>query len=137
TNLLPSSRTLTKSGAGGLSVNKVRAAALYINGGSVAVLAGRGSSGTSRVGSLTIASGAAMNLADQDLILDYSGGSPRSAIKSALQAGYNAGSWNGTGINSSATAVGNAGRKTALGYAEASDVLTYSNGTASFSGQTL
>src|SRR5207248_6144452 len=41
------------------------------------------------------------------------------------------------GIRSSVAQGGSNGHSTGLGYAEASSVLTYSNGTASFSGQTL
>ena len=67
------------------------------------------------------------------MIVDYSGASPMATIQSLIQLGYNNGSWNGNGINSSsASATFASAHKTALGYAEASEL-----GAASFSGQSV
>jgi hypothetical protein len=90
--------------------------------GSITVATG----GTSviRAAALDLASTAKINLADSDMIVDYTGGSPINSIRSLIQQGFNGGSWNGNGINSSRAATSpNAGEggKTALGFAEASD----------------
>jgi fibronectin-binding autotransporter adhesin len=134
-NLQPTAFALTKSGAGKLTVNNVRAAALTVNAGVVSVLAGRSTARTSKVNGLVVSPGATLDLADQDMIFDYAGGSPAATLRGYLVSGYNLGAWNGPGINSSAAAASAGSR--ALGYAEAVDVLAYSGGTASFSGQTL
>jgi hypothetical protein len=135
-NLQPGTHALTKAGGGALSVNNVRAGALSVNAGTVGVVAGRSAAGTSKVGALTVAPGATLDLADQDLIVDYSGTSPFASIQSAIQSGFNAGSWNGTGIKSSSAATGLNGHATALGYAEASSVGIGSGG-GTFSGQAV
>jgi hypothetical protein len=62
-------------------------------------------------------------------IVDYSGSSPISTVRNQIVSGFNAGQWDGTGINS-ATAAGNS--KFALGYAEASTL-----NVSSFSGQSV
>jgi hypothetical protein len=68
------------------------------------------------------------------IIFDYPTAGPTvySAIRSAIISGFNSGAWNGSGIFSTAAAANNA---TALGYAEASNVLTATGGT--FSGETV
>jgi hypothetical protein len=69
--------------------------------------------------------------ASGQVILDYQGSAtPLSTVKSDLISGRNGGAWNGSGINSSGAAVTFG---TAVGYAEASDVLSSSGGT--FAGQ--
>jgi hypothetical protein len=74
-----------------------------------------------RVPDLTLGAGAALNLKDNALIVDYTGASPIASIRSALTSGYAAGTWTGPGINSSTAA---AATSHALGYAEASDLFT-------------
>lgn len=59
---------LTKLGAGQLAFAELRATSLSINAGQVALLASGG--GVSRVGSLTIASGASLDLGTDALIVD-------------------------------------------------------------------
>jgi hypothetical protein len=69
--------------------------------------------------------------ASGQVIMDYEGGaSPLSTVKGDLISGRNGGAWNGGGINSSGASVTPG---TAVGYAEASDVLSISGGT--FAGQ--
>src|SRR5207248_9970888 len=70
-NLQTSSVTITKSGPGTLAANNMRASMLNIVGGAVSILPGRSNSRTSRLQSLGISPGAALNLNDQDLVLDY------------------------------------------------------------------
>ncbi len=63
-----------------------------------------------------------LDLADNDLVLDYAGASPIAGIIGVLIAGYNGGGWNGaSGIVSSVAALGT---NTAIGYAEATDLFT-------------
>ena len=74
-----------------------------------------------RTPALTLGGGASLDLKDNALIVDYTGGSPLTSIKDALTSGYNSGAWNGAGIDSSVAA---ADSSHALGYAEASDLFT-------------
>jgi hypothetical protein len=62
-------------------------------------------------------SGAQLDLADNTLLVDYSGASPLASVAARLTSGYADGAWNGNGIRSSVAAA-TPGR--ALGYAEAS-----------------
>jgi hypothetical protein len=78
---------------------------------------------------LTLGTGATLNLGDDTLIVDYTGTSPMPAIRSWLASGFNAGAWNGIGIDSSAAALN---PERALGYAEASDL-----GITAFLGQSV
>jgi hypothetical protein len=78
---------------------------------------------------LTLAPNSRLDLADDALILDYTGNSPLSDVQSALAAGFNAGAWNGSMIVSSAAAADGA-QLHALGYAEASSL-----GISSYRGQ--
>jgi hypothetical protein len=85
-----------------------------------------------RVPELTLGAGAALNLKDNALIVDYTGASPIASIRSALTSGHAGGTWSGPGINSSSAAA-NLGH--ALGYAEAGDL--FANFPAPFAGQSV
>jgi len=135
-NLQPSTVGITKSGSGALAVNNVRAGSLTVNAGTVSVLTGRSTAGTSKVGAVTVAAGAALDLGNNDLIVDYTGTSPFSSIQSLIKSGYNGGSWTGNGIRSSSAAAGLNGHTTALGYAEASEAGIGAGG-GTFSGQSV
>jgi T5SS/PEP-CTERM-associated repeat protein len=74
-----------------------------------------------RTGNLTISAGSKLDLADNDLIVDYTGASPASLIRSYLLTGYNGGAWNGSGLVSAAGS-SDASHRTALGYGDASDL---------------
>jgi autotransporter-associated beta strand protein len=89
-----------------------------------------------RVTSLTVNTGGKLDLANNRLIDDYSGGTPITSIRTAIAAGYANGAWTGPGIQSS-SAIANPTR--ALGYADASDVLPFANGATSdtFLGSTV
>jgi len=90
-----------------------------------------GSHSVLRVSSLTLGSGAALDLNDNAMIVDYTDASPLSAVSAMLTSGFNGGSWNGAGImSSSAAAVAGTSSKTAVGITEASNT-----GTTSFQGQ--
>jgi hypothetical protein len=75
-----------------------------------------------------------LDLADTALLVNYTApaASPLVSIRSAIISGNHGGDWTGNGITSSSAA---ANRATALGYAEATDVLTFTGGVASFQGQ--
>jgi hypothetical protein len=82
---------------------------------------------------LLIAPNGVLDLADNAMILDYSGATQLNTIQAHLANGYNGGAWNGTsGIVSSVAA---AGTNTGVGYAEASDI--FSVFPASFAGQSV
>lgn len=83
---------------------------------------------------LQIDAGGILDLTDEDMIVDYTGGSPINTIDGHLTGGYAGNAWNGAGINS-ATAAANASKTTALGFGESSDVLGPDGGV--FSGITV
>jgi hypothetical protein len=115
---------------------------------------------TQRIGQLTIAAGGlatiatgankvltttgiaitgtgALNINDNDVIVDYSGSSsPVDAIGAQVASGYNFGAWNGAGIRSATAAP--TGGLTGVGVAEASAVTGLSGtATALWNGQTI
>jgi autotransporter-associated beta strand protein len=96
---------LRKVGFGLLNVRNVRLSALDVQGGIVRVTPAGAPIGTSRVGSLSVASGAQLDLTNNSLILDYTTSSPQTAIRSLLATGQ---------IDTSA-----GGARGAVGYAEA------------------
>jgi chitinase len=86
---------------------------ITINGGTLSFAT---STGVSIVSSLVVNSGATVNLANNTLLIDYgSGADPIAAIYGYLENGYNNGSWNGPGIDSSAAA---SNSSYALGFAD-------------------
>jgi chitinase len=76
-------------------------------------------------------SGGPFNLGSNGLIVDYSGTTPLSTIRGYLASGFNAGAWNGSGIQSS-SAAGDSTHLHAIGYAEASTL-----GVSNFMGQNV
>jgi len=79
---------------------------------------------------LTIAAGGILDMANNAMIVDYTGPSPLATVGSYLQSGYAAGAWTGNGINSS-TAAGTPGR--GIGYGEATAI----GSPATFLGQPI
>jgi autotransporter-associated beta strand protein len=107
--------------------------ALSVTGNASATLGATGTAsqlGTAalRVTSLTVSTGGKLDLANNRLIDDYTGGTPVASVRAMVAAGYAGGAWTGAGIQSS-TAIANPTR--ALGYADASDVLAFANGATS------
>ncbi len=91
----------------------ISVAALTLNGATLQLGAG---SGASTISSLTLTGNGILNLNNNSLIIDYAGESdPISAVTGYLKTGYNHGSWNGPGIDSSAAA---ADGSYGLGYAD-------------------
>jgi hypothetical protein len=122
--VLPSSGDDTVNlGANGLGIANVsfnatqRLGALNIGTGGAAFVTPGGAT-VLTVTSLDVTGSGVLDLANNALVVDYSGGSPIGRVQSLLKSGYNAGAWNGRGINSS---LSNASTF-ALGYGEASDV---------------
>lgn len=99
-------KAIAKSGLGVLEMRNVRAGTLTVNAGTVAITAGGGTLGTSRVSHLVLDNGTFttghLDLADHSMIVDYVMSSPLSTIQGYLASGYNGGAWNGLGIDSSA-----------------------------------
>jgi hypothetical protein len=76
------------------------------------------SSSTSRLESLSMAGADVIDLADNDLVIDYTGTSPYATIKDAVISAWHHGAWDGYGITTS-----HADALHGLGYAEASDAF--------------
>ncbi len=91
-------KTVTKTGT--LTVT----GPLTLDGGAKLVL---DSGSTSIKGAPTLLAGAMIDVQDNTLMIDYTGmGTVAGAIKAQLTTGYNAGAWNGDGINTSLVAQG-------------------------------
>jgi hypothetical protein len=107
-----SSVNLTKTGAGRLTVNNVRAAGLTINGGTLAIAPNGDSAGASGLGPLTIAGAtdawtATLDFANNDAVIQSSADNKAAdlaRLTNQLKQGYAGGSWNGNGITSSTAA---------------------------------
>jgi hypothetical protein len=98
--------------------------ALNLNGGVASVGANGGRTIVTRA--LSVSGSGKLDLADNALILDYTGTSPAASIRSWISAGRASGGWDGTtGLTSStaAASVGSA-HPTAIGYAEASNLFS-------------
>jgi hypothetical protein len=86
---------------------------------------------------LLLASGAILDLADNDMILDYTGTSPLANVQGLIRTARNGGTWNGTsGITSSSAAAANP-KNTTLGAMEASDFKSIYGASATFDGQAI
>jgi hypothetical protein len=87
------------------------------NGGNLRVTPGANKVVTTTL--LNISGNGQLDLADNDMVVDYSGASQLASVQTWLTNGYNGGAWNGTsGISNSA-----ATPTTGLGFAEASEVF--------------
>jgi hypothetical protein len=82
------------------------------------------------VRSLDVKPDAMLDIADNTVIVDYSGPSPIESIRTALRSGYANGLWNGAGIRSSAMQAG-----MAIGYAESTDL--FGSFPATFGGESI
>jgi hypothetical protein len=116
---LAAGTTLTKSGAGKLTINRLSGAgALRVSAGTLAIAPG---AGVSVVEGLELVSGATLDLANNAMVVNYTGASPLSGVLAAVVAGYAGQTWTGAGINSSTNASDTSGRF-GIGVAEASSV---------------
>jgi hypothetical protein len=140
-DLQTTSAAITKTGAGQLIVNRIRAGSLRIAAGLVKVPADSTSAAVSRVPSLTIDAGAKLDITDNKFIVasaDKTGswsGTSYTGVSGMIQSGRNGGDWSGSGIVTSSAA----GNLTSIGIATAQQVegLASSTDTAIFAGQTV
>jgi hypothetical protein len=104
------------------TANHIKQNSLTVNtAGKVTLFANGSNGGVSTLSTLTINGNGKLDLNDNDMILPYVSASPLATIKGYLATGYNAGNWNGNGLDSTA-ANGSAGKQTALGIGEATDL---------------
>ena len=120
-NTANATAALRKVGAGTLAVKNVRLSTLDVQAGTVRITAAGAPIGTSRVSSLSVASGALLDLTNNSLIYDYTTTSPPSAVIALLAAGQ---------IDTTS-----GGANGAVGYAEASTLFTGATFPQSFAGQ--
>ncbi len=122
--------TVSIAGASNVQARHYRVGTLSVSSATARVAAGGGTLGTSIVNALSLAGTARLDLSDHDLAIDYSGSSVLNSIRASIATGFAGGAWNGVGINSSAAAASTS-PKTALGYAEASQILSPGGGVFS------
>jgi hypothetical protein len=142
-SLQASGRTVTKAGAGSLTVSHLQAASLTIDEGAVRLAVSGGTGRVSLMESLSIAGNAAapaarFDLSDNAVVLDYTDATPAAAIRGQLIAGRGGSglgaTWTGQGITSS-TAAAAEPESRSVGYAENASLPLGPN--ASFRGQTV
>ena len=95
------------------------------NLGRIEIVASGSTPGTVTIGALSMGAAAILDLADNGLVLDYTGASPINTLRMSIISAYNIGTWSGNGIT---TRYGDA-TQSAIGYAESGDVLGPSGGT--------
>jgi hypothetical protein len=120
--------TLTKAGAGSLTLNSVLVREISINGGTVKFVHSGTVERSSQVSSISIAGGAApaatLDLNNQAISINYSGTSPVATVRQQILAGRGGSglgaTWTGQGITSSAAAIANSAdpESRSVGYAE-------------------
>jgi hypothetical protein len=145
-DLQASAVSITKSGPGVLAVNNVRANALAVNEGTVAVLPDTTAAGVSNVGSLSIGASARLDLKRNKLVTNTEVGSfngtAYTGVQGEVQRAYNFGAWDQPGLTTSEENAGqNAGplsNTTTIAVATASQVMFIEpTDTAVFQGQTV
>jgi hypothetical protein len=145
-NLAPSSVAITKAGAGTLAVNNVRAGGLNITTGIVQVTPNGSGTGVSKVGNLTIATGAKLDLTDNKLIVSTPNsagtwdGTKYTGVSGLVQSARGTGNWNGTsGITSSSAATNPNPKLFSIGVVKVADLHTgmADGDTTTFAGQTV
>ncbi|MCS7032944.1 MAG: hypothetical protein NZ561_02995, partial [Phycisphaerae bacterium] len=136
------------TGTASLTVNRIRQGFLNIEDTArIFTVSNGGTAGLSRVETLFFEDFENMgffgrwDLNNNDLVIDSDTATQADEYdrtRRYIKSGFANGSWNGTGLNSSAALAASATPDRAgLGYARAVDVLTFSGGTASFVGQTV
>jgi beta-glucanase (GH16 family) len=106
---------LTKLGAGHLQAAKMDIAGLNVSAGRVTLLNSGAGTVRNAVSSLDVAPGATLDLLANAMVVDHTGASVATSVRGLLITGRGSGTWNATGLTSSAAD----GTHTALGYAEA------------------
>jgi hypothetical protein len=116
--------------AGALFSNTQQIGALTVGDNGTAALSASGNV-VLTTPSLSLSANSTLDVANDTLIVDYTGVSPMDNIRTEIGAGFNGGAWTGPQITSS-TARGDATSRHALGYAEASSL-----GVSQFKGQSV
>jgi hypothetical protein len=109
-----------------------------MTGGTVTTGAAAGGGGFTvfRTGTLALSNAAKFDLGNNRLIVDYAPGqSPAASIRAAILSAKGTGNWAGAGLTSNLLATPANALKNALGFAEASGVLSPTGGT--FAGQNV
>lgn len=125
--------TLSSSGFFNQTAGTTTTQAFAMLGNSTYKLGG----GTLKVATLQLdATKSKLDLANQGMLVDYTGSSPILTIRAYALSGYNGGAWTGTGLTSTTAAANPSTR--AVGFGEAKDVLGLSgNNTATWDGYTV
>ncbi|HWP40683.1 MAG TPA: hypothetical protein VNL70_07130 [Tepidisphaeraceae bacterium] len=138
-DFLDGAGTISVSGNGSFTAERIRHNALLIGGDAQVAIANVGfstiatSKTTSRIRQLRFEQvgstiRGSLDVGQNRLVIDYdSGASPAADIRRYLASGLASGNWNGPGIRSAAAAF-DSSRMTGLGYAEASDMFGPSGG---------
>ena len=131
----PSSSIIVGDGAHVIFTTTQHLGNLTLNGAATASLAAGGGK-LLRVTSLSIGSGATLDLNNNDLIYDYTGTTPQAnVIAGFIHTARAGGAWTGYGLTS--TVAENSGGVTTLGYMEASDYKAIYGANATFDGEAL
>jgi hypothetical protein len=85
---------------------------------------------------LSLSAGATLDLEDNDLILDYTGASQLSAVAALISSARNGGTWDGSGMNSTA-ARNSLTQNVTLGAIEATDFKSVHGSDATFAGHSI
>jgi hypothetical protein len=120
-----------ETGASILFANDTHATGLTLASTAKASIAAHGAAAAHvvTVDALSIAPDATLDIADNQVVVNYTGTSPAATIRARLATGRNGGAWNGPGISTSADADG----KHAVGYSDSGAAVTLrytSNGDA-------
>jgi hypothetical protein len=137
---------LTVNSGAALTINASQhLSALTLAGGSAALSVGGAK--ILRLANLTISGAGKLDLADNDLIIDYSGsasplgswnGAGYTGVTGYVENGRNGGTWDGSGIVTSMPAAVSGKLKTTLGAGEAAQMLSLAaNQTATWNGQSV
>lgn len=126
-----------RGGATPSTLGLLRQRQLRMESGTLRILVDGTTAATARVNTLTFVGGAspvaALDLTNNYMVVDYTGASPQTTIRSLLSAGFNGGSWTGNGIRSSSAATPTFAD--GIGYAEAAAL--FGTFPAVFAGQSV
>jgi autotransporter-associated beta strand protein len=124
---------LSKVGAGQLNVKAIRlpVGGMNIAAGTVGISANGTDAGASKVGTISIAGGSALDLADNDLVVTTT---PGATVQTLIKSARDGGAWDQSGITSSA-ARNEPNHATGLGLMSGAEYTAFAAGTGTFSGQ--
>jgi hypothetical protein len=123
---------LRKVGSGILTLSKIQAdGTVFVNDSKIVIAPNGTDAGASRIGTLSLAAGTSLDLNDNDLVLVND---TYANVTSKITSARNGGSWNGTGITSSAAGAANPKNKT-LGTLAGAEYISVAG--TSFDGYTI